>query len=169
MVARCLGGFGLQDDVMSSTSAAAAARRVGHPILRILTSFPIACFSGALATDIVYSQTAGMIWANFSAWLLAAGMFSGILTAIGGFLIVVTNSYLRRRRRIWSIALGCLLVLILGFFNNLIHSRDAWTSVVPMGLVLSAATVVATLITAWFGSAAVDRYDAVPGRPGVRQ
>jgi uncharacterized membrane protein len=154
---------------MSSTSAAAAARSVGHPILRILTAFPIACFFGALATDIAYSQTADMIWADFSAWLLAAGMFSGVLAATGGILTIVTKGYLRRQRRIWLIALGCLLVLILGFFNNLIHSRDAWTSVVPMGLVLSAATVVVTLITAWFGAAAVDRYDAVPRRPGVRQ
>jgi uncharacterized membrane protein len=146
---------------MRSKIAARPARIVGHPILRILVSFPIACFFAALATDIAYSQTADMIWADFSAWLLLAAMFFGILAAIGGIFSVVAHGYLRRQRQIWPIAIGSLLVLILGFFNNLVHSRDAWTSVVPVGLALSAATVAIMLTTAWFGSAAVHRQVAV--------
>jgi uncharacterized membrane protein len=142
---------------------------VGHPILLILVSFPIACFSGALATDIVYSQTSDVIWADFSVWLLLAGVFLGVLAAIGGIFSVVANGHLRRHRQIWPIAIGSLLVLTLGFFNNLVHSRDAWTSVVPMGLALSAATVTVMLVTVWLGSVAVAGHAEVPKHPGVRQ
>jgi uncharacterized membrane protein len=41
------------------------------------------------------------------------------------------------------------VILILAILNMLIHTRDAWTSVVPWGLALSALTVLAILITGW--------------------
>ena len=44
-----------------------------HPIHNLLVPVPIVCFTGALVTDIVYSQTADMQWTNFSAWLLLVG------------------------------------------------------------------------------------------------
>jgi uncharacterized membrane protein len=65
--------------------------------------------------------------------------------------------------------IGSLLVLILGLFNNFVHSRDAWTSVVPLGLELSAATVVVMLITIWFASATTYRRDVSMQYSGVRQ
>ena len=50
------------------------------------------------------------------------------------------------------------MVLVLAFFNNLIHTRDAWTSVVPTGLILSIVTVLVLPVTAWFGREMVYRY-----------
>ena len=35
--------------------------------------------------------------------------------------------------------------------SPLVHSRDAWTSVVPAGLILSAITTILILITSWIG------------------
>jgi uncharacterized membrane protein len=49
-------------------------------------------------------------------------------------------------------------VLALALWNNFIHSRDAWTSVVPTGLVMSALTVALMLVTAWLGSSLVYRH-----------
>ena len=49
-------------------------------------------------------------------------------------------------------------MLILALFNSLIHSRDAWTSVVPTGLTLSAITVLVMLFTGWLGWAMVYRH-----------
>ena len=39
-------------------------------------------------------------------------------------------------------------MLVLALINNFVHSRDAWTSVVPTGLILSALTVLAMIVTA---------------------
>ena len=52
---------------MSSDISESTARRGGHPVLRILAFFPIACFTCALLTDIAYLQTTNVMWADFSA------------------------------------------------------------------------------------------------------
>ena len=129
----------------------------GLPLLDILCAFPIAFFVGALATDGAYTQTANIMWADFSAWLLAAGEAGGVAAALVGLIILIANRRLPRTRPIWPVVVGCVSVLVIGFINNLVHSRDAWTSVVPTGLTLSTITVVLMLIVAWFGFAAAHR------------
>ena len=145
-----------------------AVRIPGHPIFRILVSFPIALFSGALVTDIVYAITADMLWADFSAWMLAVAMVMGGLAAIAGIGALIADRHIRPRRPAGIAIIGSVLVLAIGLLNNFVHSRDAWTSVVPFGLALSAVTVIIMLITAWLASAPV--YEEVPVVPygGVR-
>jgi uncharacterized membrane protein len=132
------------------------ARMGGHPILLVLASFPIACFSCALATDIAYARTANMMWADFSAWLLAVGILMGVLAAIVGLVALIARRRGSARVPALPVAIGSAVVLILAFFDNLVHSRDAWTSVVPAGLALSLVTVVVMLITVWIGAARRD-------------
>lgn len=124
-----------------------------HPIIHILVSFPIAFFTGALVTDIAYADTANMLWADFSDWLLAAGIVLGGVAAVAGLLDLLIHRHGRAWRRIGPLAIGCTLALLAALADNFVHSRDAWTSVVPTGLALSAVTVVLTLATAWFGFA----------------
>ena len=54
--------------------------------------------------------------------------------------------------------LGNLVVLVLALLNTLIHTRDAWTSVVPFGLVLSIIVVLVLPVTGWLGWSMVYRY-----------
>jgi len=54
--------------------------------------------------------------------------------------------------------LGNLVVLVLAFFNVLIHTRDAWTSVVPTGIILSLITVLILPVTGWLGWSMVYRH-----------
>lgn len=128
------------------------ARVASHPILRGLMAFPIVCFSGALLSDIVYAETADMMWSDFSAWLLAFGILFGALAAIG----VLVELFVRRRDPVrslpWPLLIGGAIVLVLALFDNLIHTHDAWTSVVPNGLILSTAIVLAMLVTAALGT-----------------
>jgi uncharacterized membrane protein len=153
---------------MNSDISGSMARSGGHPILRILASFPIACFTCALLTDIAYVQSANMMWADFSTWLLAVGMAGGVVAAIAGVVILVTGRRAGPRRPVWPIVLGGLLVLVIALFNNLVHSRDAWTSVMPTGLALSAVTVVIMLATVWLASGAGYRRDVATPYSGVR-
>ncbi len=130
----------------------------GHPIHPMLVPFPIVCFIGALVTDIAYALTAEMMWADFSAWLLLVGLVMGILAAIAGLTDFVGNRLIRTQTSAWPHMLGNLVVLILALFNFLIHMRDAWTSVVPIGLILSVITVLILPITGWLGWSMVYRH-----------
>ncbi len=122
-----------------------------HPIHPMLVPIPIVCFIGALVTDIAYAATAEMMYADFSAWLLLVGIVFGVLAAIAGLIDFIGNRLIRQQTPAWPHLIGNLAVLILAFFNNLIHTRDAWTSVVPIGLILSIVTVIILPITGWLG------------------
>lgn len=119
-----------------------------HPIVRTLAAFPIVCFTCALLTDIVYVQTMQMMWADFSAWLLAVGMAGGVLAGVAAILNLLLTRNHGFVRPVWPIVIGSVLVLIVAFFDNLVHSRDAWTSVMPWGLALSGVTVLLMIVTA---------------------
>lgn len=129
-----------------------------HPIHPMLVSVPIVCFIGALLTDITYAVTAEMMWADFSAWLLVVGVIIGILAAIAGLIDFLGSRQIRALGAAWLHLIGNLIVLVLAFFNALVHTRDAWTSVVPIGLTLSIITVLILPVTGWLGWTMVYRY-----------
>lgn len=142
---------------MTDQSLRATAQIARHPIHPMLVPIPIVCFIGALLTDITYYVTAEMMWADFSAWLLVVGLIGGVLAAIAGLTDFLGNRLIRNQAPAWPHLLGNALVLVLSFFNALIHTRDAWTSVVPTGLVLSIVVVLILPITGWLGWALVYR------------
>jgi uncharacterized membrane protein len=129
-----------------------------HPIHPMLVPFPIVCFVGTLLTDIAYWATANIMWADFSAWLLTVGLIMGVLAALAGLVDFLGNRLIRAQAPAWPHLLGNLLVLVLSALNILIHSRDAWTSVVPLGLILSATVVLILPVTGWLGWALVYRH-----------
>ncbi len=135
--------------------------RIGrHPIHAMLVPIPIACFVGALITDIVYWRTAEIMWSNFSSWLITVGVIFAFLAAIAGLIDFLSNRAVRRLPPAWPHLIGNLAVLVLASINMLVHTHDGWTSVVPWGLRLSAATVFILLFTGWFGWSMVYRRGA---------
>jgi len=144
--------------VTARVNPASTARIANHPIHPMLVPFPIACFVGALLTDLAYWRTAEMMWADFSAWLLFAGLVMGVLAAIAGLIDFLSNRLVRALAPAWFHMIGNVVVLVLALFNSLVHSRDGWTSVVPAGLVLSALTVLVLLFTGWMGWTMVYRH-----------
>jgi uncharacterized membrane protein len=149
----------MSDHVIYSTA------RIGrHPIHPMLVLVPIACFVGTLLTDLMYWRTASMQWANFSAWLVTVGVIVGWLAAIAGLIDFLGNRDVRAQPPAWPHLIGNLVVLILATFNMMIHSRDAYTSVVPAGIILSFLSVAILVVTGWLGWSMVYRY-RVGGAP----
>jgi uncharacterized membrane protein len=113
------------------------AQKLLHPFFVGLGG---ALLMAALFTDYMYSCNSLMQWANFSAWLITGGLVLALIAAI--FLLI--DFALGRAgpvRWLDLILLGA--AAILSIFNVLVHTRDAWTSVVPTGITLS---VIVTLL-----------------------
>jgi uncharacterized membrane protein len=139
-------------------SLRSTARIAGHPIHPMLVPFPIACFVGVFLTDLVYWRTADMLWADFSTWLVTVGLIMACLAAIAGLIDFLSSRSIRLQPPAWPHAIGNVVVLILATLNMLVHTRDAWTSVFPWGLILSTVVVLILLFTGWMGWSMVDRY-----------
>jgi uncharacterized membrane protein len=134
------------------------AQVAGHPIHAMLVPIPVVCFVGTLVTDIAYWLTANMQWANFSAWLLSVGLIVSALAVLAGLIDFFGDRRIRRIRTAWIHAAGNAVALVLSIINVFVHSRDAYTSVVPTGLILSAVVVLILGLTGWLGAALVHRH-----------
>jgi len=149
---------------MASATPRSTLTLGGRPLHAMLVPIPIMCFAGTLITDIVYWQTAAMLWADMSDWLLLAGLIVSVIAVPAGLIDFLGDARIRKLRAAWIHAIGNVTAIILSIFNCLIHTRDAYTSVVPSGLILSALVVVILLVTGWNGWALVYRHGV-----GVRQ
>lgn len=120
-----------------------------HPLHAILLAFPLPLFLGALVSDLAYRASYQVQWANFSAWLIAGGLFLGAFAV----LWAVINMFRRGSASRGRVLLYCAVLVAmwgLGFVNALVHAKDAW-AVMPEGLYLSAVVALLALVAAWIG------------------
>jgi uncharacterized membrane protein len=142
--------------LIGDANALSAAKPRGQPILPMLVPFPIACFAGALFTDLMYWRSVDVMWERFSIWLITVGLIMAGVAVIAGVIDLALGK--RFRALGWPHAVGYALAVLLSLMNAFVHSRDAYTAVVPMGLTLSGLVVIILLITGWVGSALVHRH-----------
>lgn len=116
---------------------------------RVLAGFAASCLVGTLATDLAYWLSADTIWADFSDWLVTAGVIVGWATVVIAVIETLAFRARRIRRPGWPSAIGFVVALIIATVDMLVHTRDAWTSVVPEGLGLSAAMVLVLALAGW--------------------
>ncbi|MEO1987148.1 MAG: DUF2231 domain-containing protein [Martelella sp.] len=123
-----------------------------YPYRTVLVPVPLVAFVFALVTDILYWRTSVLMWQNFSAWLLLGGLVFGALAILAGIVdLLRPNS--KYYRPSWAGALCYAIVLLLGLLNSFVHAGDGWTAVVPGGLILSALTFIAIILTLWLSAA----------------
>ncbi len=134
------------------------ARIFGHPIHPMLVPFPIACFVGTLLTDIAYAASGEVQWANFSSWLLTAGLIISIFAVIAGLTDFFGERRIRALKHAWIHGIGNAIALILSIWNAFVHTHDGYTGVWPTGLTLSAIVVVILVVTGWQGGSLVYRH-----------
>jgi uncharacterized membrane protein len=148
---------------MTSPNPHSTVQIAGHPLHPMLVPFPIVCFVLTLVFDIAYARTGEQQWANFSAWLLVIGLAFAALAAIAGIIDFFGDRRIRDLRAVWIHGIGNALAVVLSIWNAFVHSRDAYNSVVPVGLTLSAIVVLILLVTGWMGWEMVYRH-----RVGIR-
>jgi len=134
-----------------ANSQTTALTRGGVPLHRLFIPFPIVCFTGTLLTDIAYSLTDEVMWERFSIWLLSAGLVMAAFAVIAGIIDLLFMRRILRQHPAWFHILGSIIVVALSALNVMVHSRDAYTAVVPQGLILSAIVVLVMIVTNWTG------------------
>lgn len=117
--------------------------RISRPFHPFFVGLGGALLMAALFTDYMYFSNALMQWANFSAWLITGGLVVALIAAI----VLLIEVLLGRTGRIRWLDFGLVAVAaILSLFNVFVHTRDAWTSVVPTGITLSIIVTILLLV-----------------------
>jgi uncharacterized membrane protein len=138
----------------------AAVDRVPRPLHSFFVSLGGALLMAAFFSDYMYANNSLMQWANFSAWLITGGLVLALVSAI----VLLIEVVIRRGRRVRWLDFTLLAVAaLLSIANVFIHTRDAWTSVVPSGITLSGIVAVLLLITGLRGWCVTADYSAEQG------
>jgi uncharacterized membrane protein len=114
-------------------------RRLLHPGL---VGAGATLLMAAFASDLLYWDTLLFQYNNFSGWLLTGGLVLSLLAAIAFVIDLILG---RVGRVSWLRFLGLAAAALLGLLNAFVHSRDAYTAVVPQGITLSAIVTVILL------------------------
>jgi uncharacterized membrane protein len=141
--------------LLGDTDSRPTAEPRRRPIHKMPVSFSAAYFVGALITDFVYWQIPDVLWERFSIWLIVAGLVMAGLATIAYAIDLAGGRQIDRPA--WPRAVGYALAVLLALINAFIHSRDAYTAVVPTGLMLSGLVVIVLLLTSWVGTALGNR------------
>jgi len=114
---------------------------VAESIYGLLNPIPFGCFVAALIFDIIYSETAVMLWDKGAAWLIVFGLLFAVVPRLINLMQVwVTSRRTATRTDKLEFWLN-LFAIVVAIVNAFVHSRDAY-AVVPTGLWLSVCTVI---------------------------
>lgn len=119
-----------------------------HPVHAVLLAGTIPLFLGAALSDWAYVSSYHIQWNNFASWLIVGGLLMAGIALV--FAIVDLCRASRRAPGIGLYALVLLAICVVGFFNALMHARDAWASM-PAGLVMSVVCALLALVATWMG------------------
>ena len=97
----------------------------------------------AAFTDAMYSSNSLMQWANFSTWLIAGGL----VLALFAVVVLLIDYAIGRGGPVRWLDLGLVATAaLLSLVNVFVHTRDAWTSVVPTGITISIVAAILLLV-----------------------
>ncbi len=118
-----------------------------HPLHGVLLAATIPLFLGALLSDLAYASSYQIQWSNFASWLIVGGLVFG-----GAALLwAIVNLIFASRRSGYGLYPALLAVTwVLGFFNALIHAKDAW-AIMPTSIILSVIVVLLACASTWIG------------------
>lgn len=134
------------------------AKIVGHPAHPILVVFPFGLLATSFLFDIVHLVNDNNTMAEVAYWMITAGLISGVLAAIPGFIDWLAIPAGTRAKRIGLLhGIGNVVVLVLFLVSWFLRHNEpshipptlAWAiSLVAFGLAAG---------TGWLGGELVDR------------
>jgi uncharacterized membrane protein len=113
---------------------------IAESIYGLLNPIPFGCFVAAMIFDIIYTETAEILWDKGAAWLIVFGLLFAVVPRLVNLTQVwFTSKRTATRMDRLSFWLN-LFAILTAIVNAFLHSRDGY-GVVPSGLWLSIVTV----------------------------
>ena len=138
----------------------------GHPIHVMLVTFPIALTVGALGGDLFYWWSGDPFFARLGLWTTGWGFAFGLLSALSGTAELLLARGIRRRIEPWSHAVAAMVLLaVIGANWAWRLDQGAEAAILPWGLFLSVAGLVAVGFAGWHGGQLVFEHQIGIGRP----
>ena len=128
----------------------------GHPIHPMLVPFPIVCFIGTLAADIMFLRSGWHPWAVGSRALLLVGLIMGALAAVAGL-----TDFLGEKRIQGPDAVKHMLANVTAVVLEVINLILRWhndAAIPKIGIYFSAIVVLILLYSGWKGGDLVFRH-----------
>src|SRR3954470_16801757 len=133
------------------------AKLAGHPIHQMLIVFPLGLLGMAVIFDIIYLVSKNSRWTEAAYYNIGAGIISGLLAAVFGFVDWYAIPRGTRAKRI-GLLHGVGNVVVVGLFAaSWWLRRPAPSTPATTAIVLSAVAVGIALVTGWLGGELVDR------------
>jgi uncharacterized membrane protein len=122
-----------------------------HPIHPMVVVYPIALLSLTFPSDLLYLLLGDPFWARASFLMLLGGFGVGIVAAVIGMIDFFTMKRVRSHVSAWSHFISAIVLLALTAANLNHRWGDYVESVLPWGIVLSAAMGLLVVVTGWLG------------------
>jgi uncharacterized membrane protein len=125
--------------------------RVASAVFNLLNPIPFGLFVAVMIFDIVYANTAEVLWVKSAAWLVSLGLIFAIVPRFINLGFV----WFGKNRAAAAVKFDFwlnLVAVVTALVNAFVHSRDAYAAI-PDALWLSVATVVlmaiGRIVLAW--------------------
>jgi uncharacterized membrane protein len=129
----------------------------GHPIHPMLIPFPLGLLGMALVFDLISAAYDNGSLARAAHYMIAAGIVTGLLTALFGLIDWLAIPSGTRAKQIGSAhGLGNVLIVVLFAIVWLLR-RDEPSEVSATALTIEVVAVLGALVTGWLGGELVDR------------
>jgi uncharacterized membrane protein len=125
--------------------------RVTSAVFNLLNPIPFGFFVAVMIFDIIYANSAEVLWVKSAAWLVSMGLVFAIVPR----LINLCQAWFGKNRAALAVKVDFWLnvfAVVTALVNAFVHSRDGYAAI-PDALWLSIATVVAMavgrIVLAW--------------------
>ncbi len=131
---------------------------MGHPLHPILIVLPLGLFAIAVVFDILYIITQHTGFAQAAFYAIAAGVLSGLLAAVFGYLDWREVPASTRARRIGLLhGVGNVVIVVLFATSWLIRASDPLHLPSALAFILALIAVALAVVTGWLGGEMVYR------------
>lgn len=143
---------------MNGSNPRSTAQFMGHPLHPAIVSYPIAFFTGAFLTDLAFLFLKHAYWANFSFWLLAAGLVTAAAAALAGLTDFLGDRRIRALSDAWMHMIGNVTAVVIELVNLILRLHDHAGLIASPGVYLSGIAFLILGFTGWKGGELVFRH-----------